>query len=734
MLSRNDGSYARRAFERRSLQETVANTRKILDNTERILEKDRLPIVQPQTPRPFDPARPLEILRAENRAIPLVGRRSDLDGLHVWLRSPDMVSVRIFTGRAGAGKTRLGYQFLLDLQQLRQDGRTEWDSGLLRGSGLEDLQRKHWDAPTVAVIDYAAAVAPVIVKWLSHLVDHPPKRKLRLLLLEREAHADSGWLRLILEQSGPSINHLLDPPAPLPVAPIDDSQLRRSILSSTLEALGSPIQTPTTGEDHALDEGLAEDRWRDPLYLMMAAFVANETGGLVGALSYSRTDLAEQLADHEIRRIRRFSPNDSSDSYCDLLVRLAGIITACQATDLTLDTLIQISKEEAEPLGAGEFPGGPREAAKRIASALAAPPAVGARHAVPSPAPIEPDIVGEAVMLRTFVDTEGTEALVRAARRLDRRYASKVCESITRTCQDFASEEQQQPLDWVEAIIQHGIAGDVTLLTELEGAMPHQTLVLRERAAAVDELILQALTAISEKSDNPALDAERGRIANNLSVRLSDLGRREDALAQAEEAVRIRRALAQQRPDAFLPDLAMSLNNLATMLSDLGRREDALAQAEEAVRIRRALAQQRPDAFLPDLAMSLNNLANMLRDLGRREDALAQAEEAVRIRRALAQKRPDAFLPDLATSLGLIGHIQMAEDPAAALPFFEEAISVLTPFFTRFPLAHVGLMQGMCLEYLQACQANESEPNQEILDPVLEVFQKLQPPDEPPES
>ena len=45
-----------------------------------------------------------------------------------------------------------------------------------------------------------------------------------------------------------------------------------------------------------------------------------------------------------------------------------------------------------------------------------------------------------------------------------------------------------------------------------------------------------------------------------------------------------------------------------TNLSELGRREDALAATHEAVDIRRRLAAARPDAFLPDLASSLNNL------------------------------------------------------------------------------------------------------------------------------
>ena len=88
---------------------------------------------------------------------------------------------------------------------------------------------------------------------------------------------------------------------------------------------------------------------------------------------------------------------------------------------------------------------------------------------------------------------------------------------------------------------------------------------------------------------------------------LGDLGRREEALAAIEEAVAIRRALAEARPDAFLPSLAGALNNQSNRLSGLGRREEALAAIEEAVTIRRQLAQARPDAFLPDLATALNN-------------------------------------------------------------------------------------------------------------------------------
>jgi tetratricopeptide (TPR) repeat protein len=154
--------------------------------------------------------------------------------------------------------------------------------------------------------------------------------------------------------------------------------------------------------------------------------------------------------------------------------------------------------------------------------------------------------------------------------------------------------------------------------------------------------------------------ATQAMFLNNAANFLSTLGRREDALAAATEAVGLYRDLARARPEAFTPDLATSLSNLANGLSELGRREDALAAATEAVTIRRDLARARPEAFTPDLTMSVNNLANRLSEPGRREDALAAATEAVTIRRDLARARPEAFTPNLGISLNNLARILFA--------------------------------------------------------------------------
>ena len=74
------------------------------------------------------------------------------------------------------------------------------------------------------------------------------------------------------------------------------------------------------------------------------------------------------------------------------------------------------------------------------------------------------------------------------------------------------------------------------------------------------------------------------------------MGQRQAALAPAQEAVTIRRQLAEANPDAYLPSLAMSLNNLGVRLSEVGQRQAALAPAQEAANTYRQLAEANPSA------------------------------------------------------------------------------------------------------------------------------------------
>jgi len=313
-------------------------------------------------------------------------------------------------------------------------------------------------------------------------------------------------------------------------------------------------------------------------------------------------------------------------------------------------------------------------------------------------------------------------------------------------------------------------------LAALDEALPQQTVTLMDFALAVAErragLARRQLESLTDDANEETQLAALHHLAarvGTLGIRLSSLGRREDALSASQEAVDIRRRLAAARPDAFLPDLASSLNNLGrdlsnlgrreealsasqaavdiyrrlaaarpnaflpdlarrlnntgAMLSNLGRREDALSANQEAVDIYRRLAAARPDAFLSDLAASLNNLGNRLSDLGRREEALAASQEAVDIRRRLAAARPDAFLPDLARSLGAQGQILRALDRHGdSANAFEEGLKLITPLLQQHPQAFAGLAGSLRQDYLAACASAERAPDPDVLEPVNRVL------------
>jgi tetratricopeptide (TPR) repeat protein len=76
----------------------------------------------------------------------------------------------------------------------------------------------------------------------------------------------------------------------------------------------------------------------------------------------------------------------------------------------------------------------------------------------------------------------------------------------------------------------------------------------------------------------------------------------------------------------------MSLNNQSNRLSELGRREEALAAIEEAITIRRPLANAFPAIFASRYASSLENRAGILSALGRDAEAQSAREEAAAVR------------------------------------------------------------------------------------------------------
>ncbi len=206
----------------------------------------------------------------------------------------------------------------------------------------------------------------------------------------------------------------------------------------------------------------------------------------------------------------------------------------------------------------------------------------------------------------------------------------------------------------------------------------------RAKLAAAEELLraghpADAIRRAEEVRDLTASHPEFAARAHVLLARArSGMRDRKAVVADWERAIGLYRKLVKDDPDTFLPDLATSLSNLGIRLSDLGRREEALEAAKEAVEIRRHLAADRPDVFLPDLAGSLNNLAACLFEAKRFDEALPPTLQAVGIMVSMTERWPEAFTGSLQNAVRTLERvIERVEGSAEARETLAKARALL---------------------------------------------------------
>ena len=637
-----------------------------------------------------------DLLRPETRLLGLVGREAETSSLSAWLDDPRPVLVRGLTGRAGSGKTRLAIE-LCEVAAARG-----WQAGFLDSGDLavfvaaERTAKWPRHLPMLVVVDYAARRARALNAWLHGLARRadPSKPRLRLLLLERHATLGEGWWAelLRLEGSDDSIHDLVDPFEPVPLPPIEAIDQRRALLGGIMAEWcrrnGRPmLAPPPAGADPPFDLRLADPLLpAEPLHLMMAGLVAARHG-LGTLLSLGRLDLALEIACWERDRLATLAGERGVNA--KLLLHLVAAVTLLRGLDRgELHALIDAER--------AALPYERDVEGDALAGVLSASLPVDADGQSSRIGHLEPDIIGETFCLlilatnrdldpEMLIDRCGDRAPARTAQHLIltvHDFARPAAELTTDTTQRSRRPEARLLAGWLgdtnPAVgwLDRLVAGtdDLDRLISIANQMPEHTVLLRKRAMRIYRRIVELLRPVASASSD---QRERGLFAqalNNLSISLGALGRREPALAAAEEAVQLYRELAASWPDRFRPGLAMSLITLASRLSDLGQREAALASAEEAMAIQRELAAAQPDAFRPDLAGALNNLANLLSELGRREAALAVAEEAAGLYRELAASWPDRFRPGLATSLiTLASRLSNLGRREAALAAAEEA-------------------------------------------------------------
>jgi tetratricopeptide (TPR) repeat protein len=216
--------------------------------------------------------------------------------------------------------------------------------------------------------------------------------------------------------------------------------------------------------------------------------------------------------------------------------------------------------------------------------------------------------------------------------------------------------------------------------------------------------------------------AHRNRLTGTLSSlapRLLDAADAKRTVAAAAEAVDAYRWLAAERPDIGNRGmLASALHDYGYELKAAGQAADSLEYTVEALRLRRAMAEEQPWLEFP-LSVTLHNVANMLMNRGRHAEALEHLNEEVEILRRVDSEEVDEHDPDLCVRrLGAALH-----DVGVCLSFaerYDDAVTATTEAeeIRRRLAEHGGAearaeweatVQNLALQLTQAGRWDESE-------------------------
>ena len=203
--------------------------------------------------------------------------------------------------------------------------------------------------------------------------------------------------------------------------------------------------------------------------------------------------------------------------------------------------------------------------------------------------------------------------------------------------------------------------------------------------------------------------------------------RMDEARQHFERALELRRALTQQNPGPYLPDMARTLNNLGNLDRLQNRTDEARRHCEEALNIYRQLADQNPDMYVPYLAATLNNLGALDRLQNRTDEARQHYEEAVNIERQLAEQNPNKYLPNVAMTLNEFGLLDtMQNRMEEARRHYEEALKIDRQLADQSPAVYLPDLAMTLTDFARvSAMQNRMEEARQQYDEALKIHRQL---------
>ncbi len=486
---------------------------------------------------------PESVLSYASTAVTHVGRGSELDELQAFLAEDRPFSWWVWTGPAGAGKSRLA----VELCRMVSD---DWHAGFLPEAHQHALVGVHPLSPTLVVVDYAAQRS----QWLSEALldlarrtDGPP---VRLLILERDT-AGAWWDQLQrqhrLAEAKPinTAQYRL----PRPLTGLDPAELRE-LIRALAAPLGATLSRTNVEDIAEHAQGLDSDS--TPLSVVIATLDWLDSTGVSSGrnealrrlIGRATSQLTNELTEPAASKVRRLS----------LLATSLGGLTFDRYTALLTATT---------PPPADLLPGQFELPASALHSALEG---------------LQPDLLGELHILDQL-GSPGVEQA--AAREVLKQAASGVPDGFTafveRAARDHVDHPQlltlmdlvTAPLAWAQ------LAVDVIPL-------------LRRSDHPVLPLIMQRLEALDSAGEPGAAElavTARFRHANLVLFVDKDSGRANEmftaALVAADATWAVHAGLLNNRGITWLgldrPELAAA--DFTAVIDDPAVRDEARACA-----------------------------------------------------------------------------------------------------------------------------------------------------------
>ncbi|OPC77685.1 hypothetical protein B4N89_35870 [Embleya scabrispora] len=684
-----------------------------------------------------DLASPAALLRADAEAVAFHGRDTELADLHTWcVTGPAGTAVRVLTGPGGQGKTRLARRLADTL------GREGWATGHLRSDLTDHDTHPHnlttltTSLPLLVVVDYAETRPRLLRDLITTL--HPSRHRVRLLLLAR---SDGAWRKDGLN-APPAVRDLLAaaPATELtPLNPRGEHSARPARDGGADPTAGRVGTFATAARDLALllprvptvpdydwtalavrlrpPDDLAHPRYDNALTLQMAALATLLQHGPSPADTDPGDSLEEILLLHEHRF---WESSAEAPAY-----KLGGLPTTTLGAAVAAASLCGASDKAEAVAVLRTVPDLPTDRVQRTAAWVKGLYPAEPDHYWGS---LQPDRIAEYHASHALIDDELalTDVLPAATPGQQARLITVLARATIAHHNAGRIRDSTRLLRILDTDLDTATL-DHTVLRTATAALPHPAPLIAPLAARLTQALVQALSQRrSAHADPAAYEPELAASLSNLGVRLSEAGRRVEALTAAQQAAEICRRLAADNPAAYEPDLADSLSNLGIRLSEVGRWDEALTATEQSVEIRRRLAADNPAAYELDLAASLSNLGIDL-SMGRRQaEALDATEQSVKIYQRLAADNP-AVQPGLAASLSNLG-IRLSEmgRRGEALTAAQQAVEIRRRLAADNPAAYEpDLAQSLCNLGIRLSEMGRGDEALNATEQSVEIYRRL---------